>query len=111
MSSSQLPLRTSELPDSEQQLYEDRAASLRLRRAAASRVRRRRLLVLDLAIGAGLAVFGLIAAPGLAILALAAFLALGVCVAWLAAERLRARRRAAGGVTPAAIDARGGRRR
>jgi len=106
--SSQLPLGASELPASEQQLYEDRAASLRLRRAAASRVRRRRLLALDLALGAGLAVFGLVAAPGLAILALGAFVALGGCLAWAAAERLRARRRSADAIAPAVPRRRGG---
>lgn len=105
--SSQLPLRADELPASEQQLYDDRVASLRLRRAAASRVRRRRLLLLDVAIGAGLALFGLIAAPGLAILALAGFAALAVCVGWAAFERLRARRREG---APAAPFGGGGRR-
>ena len=108
--SSQLPLSASELPASEQQLYDDRVASLRMRRAAASRVRRRRLLVLDVAIGAALALFGLIVAPGLAILALAGFLALGACVGWAAFERLRARRRETGSSAPARARGRGGRR-
>ena len=107
--SSQLPLSRSELPASEQQLYDDRVASLRMRRAAASRVRRRRLLVLDVAIGAALALFGLIVAPGLAILALAGFIALGLCVAWAAFERARARRGETGRA-PVTVRRRGGRR-
>lgn len=90
--SSHASLSASELPASEQQLYDERAATLRHRRAQAARVRRRRLVVLDVGIGAALAIFGLIAAPGLAILGLAAFLALGACAAWVLAERIRARR-------------------
>jgi len=90
--SSHAPLSASELPASEQQFYDERAAMLRRRRAEAARVRRRRLVVLDLGIGGALAIFGLIAAPGLAILALAAFLALGACAAWVLGERIRARR-------------------
>lgn len=101
--SSQAPLSTSELPASEQQLYDERAASLRRRRAQAAKVRRRRLVVLDGGIGAALAIFGLIAAPGLAILGLAAFLALGACAAWVLGERIRARRHSSAAQNPNAI--------
>jgi hypothetical protein len=86
------PYETGELPSSEQQLYEARSASLRARRVAASRVRRRRLLVVDLGVGALLALFGLVVAPGLAILAIAALLVLAGCASWIGAERLRERR-------------------
>jgi hypothetical protein len=86
------PYETGELPSSEQQLYEARSASLRARRVAASRVRRRRLLVVDLGVGALLALFGLVVAPGLAILAIAAVLVLAGCASWIGAERLRERR-------------------
>jgi hypothetical protein len=90
--SRQLPLDAEELPDSEQRLYDARAASLQRRRVAASRVRRRRLLAADLAVGAALALFGLIVAPGLAILALAGLAVLALCGIWMAGERLLRRR-------------------
>jgi hypothetical protein len=81
-----------ELPSAERELYEGPAASLQRRRAAAVRIRRRRLLAADVGIGAALALFGGLAAPGLAVLALAALLTLAACGAWLIAERLLARR-------------------
>lgn len=81
-----------ELPPAERELYEGPDAALQRRRAAAVRIRRRRLLAADLGIGAALALFGLIAAPGLAVLALAAVLTLAACGTWLITERLLARR-------------------
>jgi hypothetical protein len=92
--SRQAPLRLEELPQTEQDPYDARAASRRARRIAASRVRRRRLLVIDLSIAAALALFGLIVAPGLAILALFALLVLLGCAGWIVTERVRARRSA-----------------
>ena len=86
------PLSAHELPASEQKLYEERDAALRRRRLAATRVRRRRLLAIDLGVAAALALFGLIVAPGLAILALFALIVLVACALWIVAERLRARR-------------------
>ncbi len=88
------PLEMDEVSRSEHDSYAARAASLRARRIAAMRVRRRRLLVIDLAIAAALALFGLIVAPGLAILALFALLVLIACAGWIVAERVRARRAA-----------------
>jgi Flp pilus assembly protein TadB len=81
-----------ELPPTERDLYEVADPLLLRRRANAARVRRRRLLAADLGIGAALALIGLIAAPGLAILALAGLLALALCGLWLSVESLRARR-------------------
>ncbi|MEA2215894.1 MAG: hypothetical protein QOK19_1455 [Solirubrobacteraceae bacterium] len=95
--SRQAPLDTGELPASEHQLYEARTASLRARRVAAARVRRRRLLLVDLGAGTGLALFGFIAAPGLAILAVAALAVLAGCAGWIGAERLHERRARSGG--------------
>ncbi len=92
MSSSRLPLGTEELPASEQQHYDARLASLRQRRDAAARLRRRRLVAIDLVVAATLALFGLIVAPGLAILALAALVALAACGAWAGIERVLSRR-------------------
>jgi low temperature requirement protein LtrA len=80
------------LPASEQQLYDDRALLLQQRRVAALRARRRRLLAIDLGIAAGLALLGLVVAPGLAVLALFAFLVLLACAAWVLIERVRGRR-------------------
>jgi Flp pilus assembly protein TadB len=71
---------------------EARAAALRRRRIAAARVRRRRLLVGDLGIAAALVVFGLIVAPGLAIIAIGALIVLAACVVWIVLERRHARR-------------------
>jgi hypothetical protein len=90
--SRQAPLDAVELPSSEQELYDARTASLRARRMAAARVRRRRMLVVDFGVGAVLALFGLIAAPGLAILAIAALAVLAACAIWIGTERLLERR-------------------
>jgi hypothetical protein len=79
---------------------EFRAAALRRRRIVAARVRRRRLMLGDLAVAVTVAVLAVILAPGLAIVALGAVLVLGACGAWLAGARLRtwrARRQAAAG--------------
>ncbi len=92
--SGRAPLEVGELSRSEQELYDERAASRRARRVAAMRMRRRRLLVIDLSIAALLALFGLIVAPGLAILALFALLVLVGCAGWVVTERWRARRAA-----------------
>ena len=92
MSSSRLPLGSEQLPASEQQHYDARLTSLRQRREAAARLRRRRLVAIDLGIAAALALFGLIVAPGLAILALAALIALAGCGAWVVIERVLSRR-------------------
>jgi hypothetical protein len=89
--SSRVPLDAARLPPAEQQLYDDRDVRVRRRRASASRARRRRLLLLDAAIGAGLALFGLIVAPGLAVLALAALAVLGACGVSALAGRFRGR--------------------
>ena len=91
--SGRAPLSAGELPASEQYLYDSRTVSLQRRRVAASRVRRRRLLAIDLGIGVALAVAGLILAPGLAILALAALIVLLAVAAWAGGERLLARQR------------------
>jgi hypothetical protein len=85
-------MRAEEMTASEVHQLDARFASRQRRREAAARVRRRRLAVIDLAIGATLALFGLIVAPGLAILALAALIALLACALWAGAERLLARR-------------------
>jgi hypothetical protein len=92
VSSSRLPIGAEEMMASEPQHLDERFASRQRRRLAAARVRRRRLMVIDLAIGAALALFGLIVAPGLAILALAGLIALAACGLWAGAERLLARR-------------------
>jgi hypothetical protein len=84
------------LPQAERELYEGPDPLLQRRRSEAARVRRKRLLAADICIGAALALFGLIAAPGLAILALAALLALALCGLWIAIEKLHARRAARG---------------
>ncbi len=87
------PLRLpAELPPAERRRYELPDEALARRRRGAVRVRRRRLLAADLAIGAALALIGLLLAPGLAILALAAILALCACAAWSLGELVRARR-------------------
>ena len=86
--SGQARLSAGELPASEQYLYDARTVSLQRRRVAASRVRRRRLLAVDLGIGSALAVAGLIVAPGLAILALSALIVSVAVVAWAGGERL-----------------------
>jgi hypothetical protein len=52
---------------------------IRSRREAAARTRRRRLLVGDLLLGLGLCLVGLIVAPGLAVIAIAASLVLLAC--------------------------------
>jgi len=92
VSSNRLPIGAEEITASEQQHLDATFASRQRRREAAARVRRRRLAVIDLAIGASLALFGLIVAPGLAILALAGLIALFACGAWAGAEWLLARR-------------------
>jgi Flp pilus assembly protein TadB len=68
-------------------------AALLRRRESAARVRRRRLLLVDLGLGALIAVIGLILAGGLAIASLGAFVVLAGCGVWGAVERLHARRR------------------
>jgi len=90
--SQHVPLQAEQAPPTE--LYPTGpAAAVVRRRAAAARVRRRRLLLVDAGIGLLLAVLGLILAPGLAILALAAFVVLVLCAVWLLGERIAARRR------------------
>ncbi len=85
-------LDTAELP-----LVElDTSAEVRRRRLDSQRVRRRRLLVADLGIGAALGLLCLILTPGLAIAVLVALIALAAMgIAGLAGvvRRRRARRR------------------
>lgn len=73
--------------------YDPRAGVLRRRRAQAARVRRRRLVAADIAAGVVLALAGIVIAPGLAILAIAALLTLCGCGVWVLAGRLRGARR------------------
>ncbi len=86
------PLDTAELP-----LHDfDTRAAVQRRRLNSQRVRRRRLLVADLGIGAALGLLCLLLTPGLAIAALVALIALavyGAVVAAAAVSRRRARRR------------------
>jgi hypothetical protein len=77
---------------SDEGFYEGPAAAVQRRRMAAARVRRRRLFVADLSLGAALALFGLIIAPGLAIVALGAMVVLLGCGIWAIVERRRGRR-------------------
>jgi hypothetical protein len=84
------------------------APATRRRRVAAVRARRRRLLRIDIAFALLLALATVVLAPGLAMVALIALIALALCGVSLAVERLRARgalRRAArdgaAGVGPA----------
>lgn len=74
------------LPGEEDELL---TASIRRRRAAAAAERRRRLLTVDLGLGLALALFGLLLAPGLAIVGLVLILA----VAGLLGSALVGRRR------------------
>ncbi len=90
--SHQLPLETDSPAPREQAWIDPRTGALRRRRAEAVRMRRRRLMLADLAAGALLAIVGIIVAPGLAILALAAALTLAGCGVWVLTERYRARR-------------------
>jgi len=90
--SHQLPLEHGSPVPSEGLPYDLRTGALRRRRVEAARVRRRRMLLADIAAGALLALAGIVLAPGLAILALAALLALGGCCAWVLGERVHARR-------------------
>jgi hypothetical protein len=84
------PLDTAELPLPD---AFDTSSAVRHRRLVSSRVRRRRLLLADIALGAALGLIGLAIAPGLAIAALGALIVLAGCGAALAAETLRRRRR------------------
>jgi predicted lipid-binding transport protein (Tim44 family) len=70
--------------------------SLQSRRAAAARVRRRRLLVGDLLLGLLLGLIGFVLAPGLAVLAIGALVVLLACGVWgaLHARKNRLRRKA-----------------
>jgi membrane associated rhomboid family serine protease len=77
-------------PEEEQLLV---PASVRRRRAQALRVRRRRLLVADVGLGALLALIGLVTAPGLAVLGIASLLVLVGCAISLAYGPLRRRAR------------------
>lgn len=61
------------------------------RREQASRVRARRLFVADVLAGALLALFGILLAPGLAIVALVALPVLCGCLIWHVRERWRGR--------------------
>jgi len=86
------PIDTAELPLAEL----DPRPGVRRRRIQSQRVRRRRLLVADLGIGAALGLLCLILTPGLAIAALVAFIALAVYALVVLAGvlgRRRARRR------------------
>lgn len=82
------PLDTAELPLADV----DTRPAVRRRRLVSQRVRRRRLLVADLGIGAALGLLCLLVTPGLAIAALVALLALGAYAVFVAAGVLRARR-------------------
>ncbi len=66
----------------------------RQRRAQSLRVRRRRLLVADIGLGIGLAILGLLLAPGLAYVALGALVVLVGCCVSLVVGGVRRRRRA-----------------
>lgn len=79
------------MPGDEEQLLVP--PSVKRRRAQALRVRRRRLLVADVGLGALLALIGLVAAPGLAVLGIAALLVLIGCAISLAYGPLRRRAR------------------
>jgi Flp pilus assembly protein TadB len=67
--------------------------SIHRRRAYAARARRRRLLVVDLALGLAVALVAVLVGPGLAIVALGALVVLGVCGASLLYGRVVRRRR------------------
>ena len=95
------PFDTAELPLGEL----ERSAAVRRRRLDSQRVRRRRLLVADLGIGAVLGLLCLILAPGLAIAALAALVLLAGC--GLAAVAGLVRRRRARGPLAAAYPSEG----
>jgi hypothetical protein len=73
---------------------EPRAGLSRRRRAEAVLLRRRRPAIVDA--GAGVALVGIVLAPGLATLALATTITLAGCGPRLLAERMRARHRKAG---------------
>jgi heme A synthase len=81
-------LDTAELPLAEL----DTSAAVRRRRLDSQRVRRRRLLLADLGIGAALGLLCLILTPGLAIAALVALVVLAGMGLAAAAALLRARR-------------------
>jgi hypothetical protein len=70
--------------------------SIHRRRAHAARARRRRLLLVDLAVGLVIALAAVLVGPGLAIVAIGALPVLGVCGASLLYERLARRRGARG---------------
>jgi len=84
---------TAELPLGEL----DRSAAVRRRRLDSARSRRRRLLLADLAIGAGLGVLCLILTPGLAVAALVGLIALAGCALAGVVAVLRRRHDAARG--------------
>ncbi|MGO9489258.1 MAG: hypothetical protein ACLQBB_09570 [Solirubrobacteraceae bacterium] len=93
--SQRAPLRAQAPPLGPELPYDGRGAAVQRRRARSALVRRRRLLLADLCLGGTLALIGLIAAPGLAIVALGAAVVLGGCAASIVYERgrtLRARR-------------------
>jgi hypothetical protein len=105
------PFDTAEMPLAEDP-FEAAPAVLR-RRQDSARVRRRRLLLADVAIGVALGLLGLILLPGLAIGVLVGLALLAGCALAAAATRLRARRRRArtspyDSVDPARLRARRG---
>jgi hypothetical protein len=85
------PFETADLPLADDPF--EPGAALRARRLDSARARRKRLLLVDAAIGAALGLLGLILAPGLAIGVLVALVLLAGCALAVAVERLRARRR------------------
>ncbi len=96
------PFDTAELPLAEL----DPSAAVRRRRLDSQRVRRRRLLVADLGIGAALGLLCLILTPGLAIAALVALVGLAGYGLATAARLLR-RRRARGSSAAGPVQGRG----
>jgi Flp pilus assembly protein TadB len=97
----QQPLGEQQQPIGEQQqpIADPRfevAPDLRRRREVAAQVRKRRLLLADVGLGAALALIGLLLAPGLAIVAFGALVVLAGCAGWVATERLARRRVEAG---------------
>lgn len=82
------PLDTAEMPLAEL----DTSVAVRRRRLDSQRVRRRRLLLADLAIGAALGLLCLLLTPGLAIATLVALVALAGCGLAAAVTLIRGRR-------------------
>jgi Flp pilus assembly protein TadB len=90
------PFDTAELPLGES----GRSAAVRRRRLRSQRVRRRRLLVADLGIGAALGLLCLILTPGLAIAVLVALVALAAYGLVSLVRFMRARRSDVAGIVP-----------